>query len=305
MEYLSAKEVAALWGISERSVRNYCTQGRVDGARLVGKTWGIPASAQKPERANAKTGSVKTYASPLLARLREEKQMRLKGSIYHKVQVELTYNSNHIEGSRLSFDQTRLIFETATLGVQDEAIPIDDIVETANHFRCIDYIIDHAGEPLTSELVKELHRMLKAATTDSAKDWFAMGDWKKLPNEVGGQKTVPPKEVDKAMRSLLNEYRTSKPVRHSFDDLLDFHVQFEQIHPFQDGNGRVGRLILFKECLANGHVPFVISDDMKLFYYRGLREWDEERGYLRDTCLAAQDAFAEWMKNFEIPQDAM
>lgn len=294
MGVLSAAEIAELWGVSERSVRNYCAQGRVPGAFLTGKTWNIPSDATKPERSNARMSE----ESPLLARLREEKAAKTKGGIYHKVQVELTYNSNHIEGSSLSLDQTRLIFETATVGVQEGAVRVDDIVEAQNHFRAVDYIIDKAKAPLSEGMIKELHRILKAATTDSTRDWFAIGDYKRLPNEVAGRKTTPPEDVAEEVKALLSAY--DPRANHSFEEIVDFHVRFERIHPFQDGNGRVGRLIMFKECLASNVVPFIIADDMKEFYYRGLTEWDNEKGYLIDTCLAAQDAFEAALDYFRI-----
>ena len=245
-------------------------------------------------RSNAKASE----ESPLLTRLREEKAARTKGGIYHKVQVELTYNSNHIEGSRLSLDQTRLIFDTATVSADGEPVRVDDILETQNHFRAIDYIIDQAAFPLSEGMIQELHRILKTGTTDSSKNWFAVGEYKRLPNEVGGRATTLPEDVAKEMRTLLEAYGTSS--RHSLEDVIDFHVCFERIHPFQDGNGRVGRLIMFKECLANGVVPFIIADDMKAFYYRGLAEWDNEKGYLTDTCLAAQDRFRAALDYFRI-----
>ena len=294
MGVLSAAEIAELWGVSERSVRNYCAQGRVPGAFLTGKTWNIPSDATKPARSNARTSG----ESPLLARLREEKAAKTKGGIYHKVQVELTYNSNHIEGSRLSLDQTRLIFETATVGVQEGVVRVDDIVEAQNHFRAVDYIIDKAKAPLSEGMIKELHRILKTATTDSTRDWFAIGDYKRLPNEVAGRKTTPPEDVAEEVKALLSAYNPR--ATHSFEEIVDFHVRFERIHPFQDGNGRVGRLVMFKECLASNVVPFIIADDMKEFYYRGLTEWDNEKGYLIDTCLAAQDAFEAALDYFRI-----
>lgn len=297
MGFLSAADIAKIWGVSERSVRNYCAQGRVPGAFLTGKTWNIPSDAAKPSRANARG----TDASPLLVRLREEKAAKVMGGIYHKVQVELTYNSNHIEGSRLSLDQTRLIFETATIGVQGEAVRIDDIVETQNHFRAIDYVIDHALDPLSEGIIKELHRTLKTGTTDSVKDWFAVGEYKRLPNEVGGRKTALPENVGAEVKALLKAYMPQS--RHSLKDIIGFHVEFERIHPFQDGNGRVGRLIMFKECLANGVVPFIIANDMKAFYYKGFAEWDYEKGFLTDTCLAAQDRFKAELDYFRIPFD--
>lgn len=294
MGYLSVAEIAELWGVSERSVRNYCAQGRVPGAFLTGKTWNIPADATKPMRSNAKA----TDGSPLLSRLREEKADKVKGGIYQKIQVELTYNSNHIEGSRLSLDQTRLIFETATVGFESESLRVDDIVETQNHFHAIDFIIDHTQDPVSEAMIKELHRIMKSSTTDASKDWFAVGDYKRLPNEVGGHETALPEEVAKEMKSLLKAY--DPLARHALESIIDFHVRFERIHPFQDGNGRVGRLVMFKECLANDIVPFIISDDMKAFYYRGLAEWDAERGYLTDTCLAAQDRFKATLDYFRI-----
>ena len=294
MGYLSVAEIAELWGVSERSVRNYCAQGRVPGAFLTGKTWNIPADATKPMRSNAKA----TDGSPLLSRLREEKADKVKGGIYQKIQVELTYNSNHIEGSRLSLDQTRLIFETATVGFESESLRVDDIVETQNHFRAIDFIIYHTQDPVSEAMIKELHRIMKSSTTDASKDWFAVGDYKRLPNEVGGHETALPEEVAKEMKSLLKAY--DPLARHALESIIDFHVRFERIHPFQDGNGRVGRLVMFKECLANDIVPFIISDDMKAFYYRGLAEWDAERGYLTDTCLAAQDRFKATLDYFRI-----
>lgn len=236
----------------------------------------------------------------ILESLQEQKQMRLKGGLYHKVQIDLTYNSNHIEGSKLTHDQTRYIFETNTIGVEkDSAVNVDDIVETANHFRCIDFIIDKACKPLDEEMIKTLHSLLKSGTSDSRKDWFAVGDYKRLPNEVGGIETSEPEHVQEDMAALLSEYN-SKEVK-ELDDILDFHTRFETIHPFQDGNGRVGRLIMFKECLANAIVPFIITDELRWFYYRGLHEWPAIPGYLRDTCLTAQDEFKRILDYFRIP----
>lgn len=298
MGYVSVARVAKAWGVFERSVRSYCAQGRVPGAFLVGKTWNIPEGATKPVRANAKARA----ESPLLARLREERAAKTRGGIYHKVQVELTYNSNHIEGSRLTMDQTRLIFETATVGCGEGAVRVDDIIETTNHFRAIDRVIDGATEPLSELFIQDLHRMLKSGTADTAKDWFNVGDYKQLPNEVAGRRTTLPEDVAREMQWLLKRYDSQ--AAHSLDDIIDFHVRFERIHPFQDGNGRVGRLVMFKECLANGIVPFVIEDGMKGFYYRGLSEWDSERGFLTDTCLAAQDRFKAVLDYFRIPWNA-
>lgn len=294
MRYLSVAETAKIWNVSERSVRNYCAQGRVDGAFLIGKTWNIPENAQKPERSNKK----KEEPITLLHILQEQKAGKHPGGIYHKTQIELTYNSNHIEGSRLTHDQTRYIFETNTIGVENEVLNVDDVIETANHFRCIDKIIDHAKATLTEKFIKGLHLMLKNGTSDSGKDWFAVGDYKKFPNEVGGMDTALPEEVAGKMKILLTEYNAMKEKK--FEDILDFHVKFERIHPFQDGNGRVGRLIMFKECLKYDIVPFIIDDNLKLFYYRGLKEWDIEKGYLTDTCLAAQDKYKAYLDYFRI-----
>ena len=293
MRYLSVSEIAKKWNISERSVRNYCAQGRIDGAFLTGKTWNIPEDANKPERSNMRKKQL-----TLLDVLQEEKTSQYSGGIYHKTQIDMTYNSNHMEGSRLTRDQTRYIFETNTIGVENEVLNVDDVIETVNHFRCIDMIIDHAKSALTEKFIKELHRTLKSGTSDSRKDWFAVGDYKKMPNEVGGMETVLPEEVAEKMKALLKEYNAKS--EKNFDDILDFHVKFERIHPFQDGNGRVGRLIMFKECLKYHIVPFIIEEDFKLFYYRGLKEWDNEKGYLTDTCLAAQDKYKTYLDYFRI-----
>lgn len=295
MQYLSVHEIAKKWKISERSVRNYCAQGRLAGAVLTGKTWYIPKDAVKPERMNKK----KMPAVTLLDILKEEKRKRYAGGIYHKTQIELTYNSNHIEGSQLTHDQTRYIFETNTIGLKNEVLNVDDIIETANHFRCVDMIIAHARMALTEKFIQELHLILKNGTSDSRKDWFAVGAYKKLPNEVGGRETTPPQAVPQAMKDILRKYADKK--NKTFEDILAFHVAFERIHPFQDGNGRIGRLLMFKECLRYRMVPFIITDSLKMFYYRGLSEWDHEKGYLMDTCLTAQDTYKRYLQYFQIP----
>ena len=295
MRYLSVAEIAKKWNISERSVRNYCAHGRVQGAFLTGKAWNIPANAEKPERFNKK----KEHPYTLLDILQEQKASKYSGGIYHKTQIDLTYNSNHMEGSRLTYDQTRYIFETNTIGVGSEVLNVDDVIETVNHFRCVDMVIDHARAALTEKFIKELHLTLKSGTSDSRKDWFAVGDYKKLPNEVGGKDTALPEEVADKMKALLAAYHTKK--EKTLEDILDFHVKFERIHPFQDGNGRVGRLIMFKECLKYKIVPFIIEDNLKMFYYRGLKEWDHEKGYLTDTCLTAQDRYKAYLDYFRIP----
>ena len=293
MKYLSVAEISAKWNISERTVRNYCASGRIPGAFLDGKTWRIPEDAQRPARKKRNTAP-----RTLLEVLREEKESKTKGGIYHKVQIDLTYNSNHIEGSRLSHDQTRYIYETNTIGMKDEIINIDDIVETVNHFKCIDMIIDNANYKLSERFIKQLHFVLKSGTSDSRKDWFAVGEYKRYPNEVGGMETVLPEQVEERVQQLLNQYNQNKTK--TFEEVLEFHYEFETIHPFQDGNGRVGRLILFKECLRNNLVPFIIDEELKLYYYRGLHEWKSERGYLRDTCLTAQDELKRYLDYFRI-----
>lgn len=292
MKFVSVKEWAQSHGVSERTARNYCAQGKISGAYLVGKTWNLPSDAELPGRRK------KTLDSPLLSALKMQKARKEKGGIYHRVQVDLTYNSNHIEGSRLTHDQTRYIFETNTIGVTDDAVNIDDIIETTNHFRAIDYIIDTTDGKLTESYIKHLHFMLKTATSDECKDWFCVGDYKKFPNEVGGNDTVAPENVHNEINALLREYNARK--RPSFEDILDFHWKFESIHPFQDGNGRVGRLIMFRECLRFGYVPFIITDDLKMFYYNGLRNWPEIKGFLIDTCLTAQDNFKLLLDKFRI-----
>lgn len=241
--------------------------------------------------------NIQHQKSPLLIAMTEQMEMRMKGGIYHKTQIDLTYNSNHIEGSRLSHEQTRYIFETNTIGVTQEAVNVNDIVETVNHFRCIDLIIEHATDELSIDFIKELHKVLKTGTSDSRKNWFAVGDYKRLPNEVGGEETCPPEQVAERMEEMLADYLNSK---RQFEDILDLHVRFERIHPFQDGNGRVGRLIMFKECLCSGIVPFIITDELKMFYYRGLSEWGHVNGYLTDTCLTAQDQYKTSLDYFRI-----
>ncbi len=294
MRYLSVAETAKRWDISERSVRNYCAHGRVPGAFLTGKTWNVPEDAAKPLRANQKENKPKT----LLSILQEEKKSKYSGGIYHKTQIDLTYNSNHMEGSRLTYDQTRYIFETNTISVENETLNVDDVIETVNHFRCIDMIIDNAKSALSEKFIKELHLILKSGTSDSRLEWFSVGDYKKRPNEAGGMPTAMPEEAADKMKALLTEYNGKE--EKTFEDVLDFHVKFERIHPFQDGNGRVGRLIMFKECLKYNIVPFIIEDNLKMFYYRDLKEWNNEKGYLTDTCLTAQDKYKAYLDYFRI-----
>lgn len=292
MEYISVVKFAEKYGVSERTVRNYCAENKIDGAFLTGKTWNIPADAVLPQKKS------KAHISPLLQRMRQEKEAHLKGGIYHRTQIDLTYNSNHIEGSRLTKEQTRFIFETNTLGITSEDTRIDDIMETVNHFRCIDYIIDHATDQITEIHIKQLHKILKTNTSDSQKSWFAVGDYKRFANEVGGEETARPEDVHKRLKSLLSKYYKIKTV--TLENILDFHVEFERIHPFQDGNGRIGRLLILWQCLQSGIVPFIITEELRLFYYRGLQNWGHTNGYLTDTCLSAQDNYQALLDYFGI-----
>ncbi len=294
MNYLSSSQIAKKWNLTDRSVRKYCADGKVPGAFLTGKTWNIPEDAVKPARSKRKSSNPKT----LLDILTEQKNSHLSGGIYHKIQIDLTYNSNHIEGSRLTHDQTRYIFETNTIGLSKDTVSVDDIIETANHFKCIDSIIDNAKYALSEKYIKKLHFLLKTGTSDSRKDWFAVGEYKRLPNEVGGKETVLPENVHMEMKELISTYNSLKKT--TIDDIISFHCEFEKIHPFQDGNGRVGRLIMFKECLKHNIIPFIIDEKHKMFYYRGLSEWDLEKGYLVDTCLSAQDKFKKVLEYFRI-----
>ena len=294
-KYMTIKDASILWNVSERSVRNYCALGRVEGAILEGGVWKIPVGAKKPVRSNEKDN--KNY---LLERLREEKKHAIKGGIYHKLQIDLTYNSNHMEGSELTHDQTRYIFETRTIGVENtnEAVKVDDIVETINHFSMIDRVIDFANYELSEAFIKELHKILKTGTSDSRLSWFKVGDYKRRANVVGDIETTLPRLVPQEMKKLVDEYNEKE--KHTFEEIIEFHVNFERIHPFQEGNGRVGRMIAFKECLKNNIVPFIILDSKKMFYYRGLKNWNKERGWLIDTCLDGQDTVKAYLDYFGI-----
>ena len=289
MRLIPEEEYAANHSLTVQTVRDYCAEGKLPGAVQEGEMWRIPADAPLPDEVKH---------SPLLLALREQMESKMRGGIYHRTQIDLTYNSNHIEGSRLSKEQTRYIYETNTIGVTDETLSVDDIIETTNHFRCIDFVIGHAEEPLTEEMIKRLHALLKAGTSDADRPWFAVGEYKRLPNEVGGKETTAPEDVPAAMRALLQEYTGKRRV--SLEEILDFHYRLEMIHPFQDGNGRVGRLIIFKECLAHHIVPFIITEELKMYYYRGLDRWEEVRGYLLDTCLTAQDRYRAILDYFRI-----
>jgi len=293
--YISVLDASIKWNLSERSVRNYCALGRVEGAVFEDREWKIPVNALKPRRINEKAN--KNY---LLERLREEKKHKIKGGIYHKLQIDLTYNSNHMEGSQLTHDQTRYIFETRTIGIDnDSSIKVDDLLETVHHFSMIDRVIEFANHQLSEPFIKELHKLLKSGTSESKLPWFAVGEYKRRPNAVGDITTTEPKMVHQEIEKLLNSY--NKKEKHSIEEIIEFHVKFERIHPFQDGNGRVGRLIAFKECLKSNIVPFIILDSKKMFYYRGLTNWDKEHGWLIDTCLNGQDIVKSFLDYFKIP----
>ncbi len=294
MKFVSVSQFAKERNLSERTVRHYCATGKIEGAFLTGKTWNIPEDFEFQKK---KTNQ-KTNQNQLLHFLKEQKEMNLKGGIYHRTQIDLTYNSNRIEGSKLSHEQTRFIFFFFTIGLTKETVNVDDIIETLNHFKCIDLIIDKANTKLTESIIKELHFLLKSGTSDSRKSWFNVGEYKKLPNEVGGNETVSPKEVTQKMKQLLVNY--NKIEQKTINDIVEFHYNFEIIHPFQDGNGRVGRLIMFKECLANNIVPFIIDEELKFYYYRGLQEWNNAKEYLTETCLTAQDNYKLILQYFEI-----
>ena len=233
----------------------------------------------------------------ILPRLREEKQRRLKGGLYHQTQILLCYNSNRIEGSRLSEEQTRFIFETATLHAENgESLRVDDIVEAVNHFATFDYLLDIADQPLSEKIIKNFHAILKRGTTGAGKEWFRVGGYKRLPNMVGDRETTAPRRVAKEMRELLAAYHGKTKI--AFTDVVDFHYRFEAIHPFQDGNGRVGRLVVFKECLNHAITPFIINEEHKIFYYCGLAKYPNESGWLLDTCRLAQDRYAAMIEYF-------
>ena len=293
-KYLTSNEISKIWKVSERSVRDYCSKGRVIGAYLDGKTWMIPEDASKPKRQTRHSNKKRN----LLETLKLEKESQIKGGIYHKLQIEMTYNSNHMEGSKLTHDETRYIYETKTIGIENNTVRIDDIMETVNHFRCIDLAIDFANRKLSESFIKQLHLILKTNTEDSRKPWFKVGDYKLVENLAGDRETVHPDEVKEEMKKLLSNYLMKD--EHSFEEIVAFHVEFERIHPFQDGNGRVGRLIAFKECLKNNIVPFIILDSKKMFYYRGLKNWNQEHGWLIDTCLDGQDTVKAYLDYFKI-----
>ena len=292
MEYMSVAEAAQKWGLTPRNVQIHCEKGNIPGVTMQGKSWQIPVDAGRPMRKPRAKG----MPHSILEALKSEKRGRISGGLYHRLQIDLTYNSNHIEGSRLTHEQTRWIFETQTIGNVGADVPVDDIVETANHFRAVDIIIESAGAALTEQYIKKLHAQLKGGTSDSRKAWFKVGEYKKLDNVVGEMETCPAKEVHGEMVKLLAWWKNAEK---TLENLLDLHVRFEQIHPFQDGNGRVGRLILLKECLKYGITPFVIAENFKQFYYLGLQDWRHgRRARLMDTCRTGQDVFILGLRQF-------
>ena len=292
MRYMTVSEAAAKWGLTARSVQLHCLKGNIPGVNLKGKAWQIPAEAEKPSRKPRQ----RKLPSSVLEVLKSEKRGRIAGGLYHRLQIDFTYNTNHMEGSRLTHEQTRWIFETQTVGKLPSDVPVDDIVETANHFRCIDLVIESSGAALTERYVKMLHAQLKSGTSDSRKDWFAVGDYKRLDNVVGELETCPVKAVHCEMAKLLEWY---KGVDKTLETLLDLHERFERIHPFQDGNGRIGRLILLKECLKYDFTPFVIAENLRQFYYLGLQDWRKGRhARLLDTCRTGQDVFILGLRQF-------
>lgn len=293
VKYKSVFEISKEWDVPDRTIRNYCKNGDISGAILDGKKWLIPADTKKIYRLNKSE-----KCNHLLKRLREEKSHNISGMIYHKLQIETTYNSNHIEGSKLTHDETRYIFETRTIGASKKSKNVDDLIETVNHFTCVDKVIDMANYTLTERFIKELHKILKSNTSDDRLSWFNVGEYKMMPNEVAGKVTSSPKTVKDHMKDLIVSYNKKK--KHTFDEILDFHYRFEKIHPFQDGNGRVGRLIALKECLKNNIVPFIIDDEIKFYYYRGLSKWPKEKGYLRDTCLTGQDKVKKMLDYYKV-----
>lgn len=294
MKYLKVKEFAEKWELNERTIRIYCETGKIEGAYKNGKTWFIPENATKPIK---KSRSIKINRN-LLEVLKQEKDSYYKGGIYHKIQILMTYNSNHIEGSKLSEEETRFIFETKTIGKLKENLNIDDIIETSNHFSCVDLVIDKANSKLTENFIKQLHFILKNGTSDSRISWFNVGEYKLLENEIGGVSTTSPNKVKEKMKELLTNYNLIK--NKTIEDLIEFHYNFEKIHPFQDGNGRIGRLILFKECLKYNFIPIIIKDEYKGFYYNGLNKFKENKGYLISTCLALQEDLIPILDKFSI-----
>ena len=234
----------------------------------------------------------------VLDTLREQKDMKLKGNLYHQTQVSFAYNTNHIEGSTLTEEQTRYIFETNTILFEGDTVAkVEDILDPSNHFKLFDYMLDVADKKLTEKMIKEFHKILKDGTLDSRVEWFNVGEYKQRANTIGsGIKTTSPNNVEKEMSKLMDWYNSLKQV--TIKEIIEFHYKFESIHPFQDGNGRIGRIIMFKECLKNNIVPFIIQDADKLFYYRGLKEYKNEKGYLADTCLNAQDQYIKMIEYY-------
>ena len=285
---MTQKDVAEILGVEPATISKYelnMIEPNIESLKKLAETFEITIDKLLKEETKFDISKIN-----ILEILREQNEMKLKGNLYHNTQIIFSYNTNHIEGSKLTEDQTRYIYETNSILFENQTVAsIDDILETANHFKLVDYMLDIAEEKLTEDIIKEFHRILKEATMDSRKDWFNVGEYKKLPNEAGGMKTTEPKYVQRDMIKLMEWYNSLNKI--TIKEIIEFHVRFERIHPFQDGNGRVGRIIMFKECLKNGIVPFIILDKDKLFYYRGLKEYKNEKGFLIDTCLNAQDQY--------------
>ncbi len=293
MKFVNIEIIAKKWSISPRTVRYYCELRRIPNARLVGGVWFIPEDAVKPERSNSVS-----VGNNILYWLLQERKVKLAGRIYEWIQVNLAYNSNKIEGSQLSQKQTQSLYTTNTLGPTSKNTNVDDIIETKNHFTCFDILLDTMSYPLDEKLIKRLHRVLKSNTSQAQKEWFNVGEYKEFPNQVGGKETTAPKLVPEAMNNLLSWYNSIKDK--TLEEILEFHYRFECIHPFQDGNGRVGRLIMFRECLKNNIVPFIVFDKIKAQYYEGLSKWKTDKTKLIDVCLKCQEEFKKPLDYFEI-----
>lgn len=297
LKKMTQKDIAEVLGVEPATISKYesnLIEPSIESIKVLSEVFEVSIDELLKDDDNFDISKVN-----LLKVLREQKEMKLKGSLYHNTQIIFSYNTNHIEGSRLTENQTRFIYETNTILFEtNEIARVDDILETTNHFKMVDYVLDVAEEQLSEEIIKEFHKILKEGTSDSRKDWFNVGEYKKLPNEAGNIKTSLPKNVQRDIRKLLEWYNSLKNV--SIYEIIEFHSKFEKIHPFQDGNGRVGRIIAFKECLKNGIIPFIILDDDKVFYYRGIKEYQTggEKGYLIDTCLNAQDQYEAMIKYY-------
>ena len=295
---MTQRDIAEILKVEPGTVSKYesgMLEPNIDSIKKLAETFGVTIDELlKDDEENIDISRIN-----LLEILREQKEMKLNGNLYHNTQIMFAYNTNHIEGSKLTEDQTRYIYETNTILFEGETVAnVDDILETINHFKLVDYMLDIASEPLTEDIIKKFHKILKEGTMDSRKEWFNVGEYKKLPNEAGMMKTASPNETPKEMQKLMKWYNSLSKI--TIKEIIEFHARFEKIHPFQDGNGRVGRMVMFKECLKNNIIPFIIFDKDKLFYYRGLKEYqgNREKGYLIDTCLNAQDQYIKMIEYY-------